>query len=308
MNAPNASARCWRIGFLCLAVTALGWGLNWPIIKLLLREWPPLFARGCAGIAAALGLALLAIARGETLAVPRGARVPLVLAAAINVFAWMGLGTVALVWLSVAEGTLLIYTMPIWAMLLAWPVLGERPAGRSIAALALGCAGVSVLLWGSGLQFGPGKLPGIGLALAAAILFAYGTLRGRSPLPLPPLALTAWQVGLGCAPMVVLGALFENPDLEALSAVGWASLIYMAVVPMGVCYLGWFEAARRLPGPVASTGMLMVPVIGVLSAAPIIGERLGLREVAALSLTLAGVGLALWRPADTQGPEREDGA
>ena len=49
-----------QVGLLCLVATAVGWGLNWPVMKLLLREWPPLFARGTAGLIAALGLALLA--------------------------------------------------------------------------------------------------------------------------------------------------------------------------------------------------------------------------------------------------------
>ena len=40
------------IGFLCLLVTAFGWALNWPLMKLLLQQWPPLFARGLAGTCA----------------------------------------------------------------------------------------------------------------------------------------------------------------------------------------------------------------------------------------------------------------
>lgn len=295
MAAADAVLRSRRFGLLCLAVTALGWGLNWPIIKLLLREWPPLFARGCAGIAAALGLALLALVRGESLRVPRHAMGALAIAAAINVFVWMGFGTLAILWLSVAEGALLVYTMPIWAMLLAWPLRGERPGTRSLLALALGCAGLGLLLAPAGVDLAAGKLPGIVLALSAAILFAYGTLRARAPLPLSPLALTAWQVGLGCAPMVLLGVLFEQPDPTALSALGWASLAYMAAGPMAICYLGWFAAVRRLPASMAATGTLLVPVVGVLSAAPILGEPLGLREIAAVALTLAGVGLALRR-------------
>ncbi len=62
----------------------------------------------------------------------------------------------------------------------------------------------------------------------------------------------------------------------------------------GTCsYLTWFETLRRLPPTSASTGMLLVPVIGVVSAAFILGEPLGLREVAAMVLTLGGVTLAL---------------
>jgi drug/metabolite transporter (DMT)-like permease len=277
-------------------VTALGWGLNWPIIKLILREWPPLFARGTAGLVAALGLAVMARMRGERLAVPLSAVGRLSAAAALNVFAWMGFSTMAMVWLSVAEGTLLVYTMPIWATLLAWPLRGARPTFRDLAALALGLTGIGVLLAGFDFALGAGKLPGILLALGAAVLFAFGTVVGVSAILLPPIALTAWQVGLGCLPMVVVGLLFEEPRFAALSPAGWASMAYMTAIPMGVCYLSWFVASRRLPPATASMGMLLVPLVGVISAAPIVGEPIGTREMLALMLTLGGVCLAVRKP------------
>ena len=67
----------------------------------------------------------------------------------------------------------------------------------------------------------------------------------------------------------------------------------MTLVPMGLCCLTWFETLRRLPPSSASTGMLLVPLIGVISAALILGEPLSLREVVAMVLTLGGVTLAL---------------
>ncbi len=294
-SAPALRAR--RTGLLCLAVTALGWGLNWPVMKALLREWPPLSARGWAGLAAALGLAVLAALRGERLAVPRRAIGPLLLAAGSNVLAWMGLSTLALLWLGVAEGALLVYSMPIWAALLAWPVLGERPTARGVVALALGVAGIAVLLGaqgGGGPALGPEKLPGVALALGAAILFALGAVASRrSPLALPPLASVAWQVGLGCLPMAVAGLLFERPDARALSPDGWVAMAYMAAVPMGLCYLTWFAALRRVPPATASVATLLTPIIGVVAAALALGEPLGAREALALALTLGGVALAL---------------
>ena len=186
--------------------------------------------------------------------------------------------------------------MPIWATLLAWPLRGARPSLRDLAALALGLTGVGVLPAGSGFALEAGKLPGVLLALGAAILFAFGTAVGVSAIPLTPIALTAWQVGLGCAPMVVAGLLFEKPRFDALGPAGWASMAYMTAVPMGVCYLSWFAASRRLPPATASTGMLLVPLVGVLSAAPIVGEPIGMREIMALMLTLGGVFLAVRKP------------
>jgi drug/metabolite transporter (DMT)-like permease len=283
------------IGSLCLVVTATGWAMNWPFMKLLLREWPPLFARGLAGTLAAVILAALALGRGQSLAVPREAIPRLIFASFTNVFAWMGLGTMAMNYVSVGEGALLAYTMPIWAMLFAWPILHVRPTVRDVTGLVLGIVGVAVLLGANGYFFTADKLTGIALALACAILFALGNTLNRKPLPMPPLVVVAWQVGLGCLVMLLLGVAFEQPNYAAISLTGMACFIYMTLVPMGLCYLTWFETLRRLPPASASTGMLLVPVIGVVSAAFILGEPLGLREIAAMALTLGGVTLALQR-------------
>ncbi len=281
------------IGFLCLGITALGWGLNWPGVKILLREWPPLFSRGLAGVAAALILAAVAAGRGEQLKVPREAIPRLLFAAFTNVFAWMGFTNMAMKWISVSEGALLVYTMPIWATLFAWPLLGTRPTLRDVAALVLGVTGLAILFGGQGLSLGHDKLLGVLLALSSAILFALGNILNRKPIPVPPIALVAWQVGLGCLAMVVLGVAFEKPDYGALSGIGWAVMAYMTIIPMGICYMTWFETLRRLPPATASIGMLIVPPIGVVSAALILGEPLGLREVLAMAITLGGVMLAL---------------
>ncbi|MBR0718729.1 DMT family transporter [Bradyrhizobium liaoningense] len=289
----DASGRDRSIGFICLGVTAFGWALNWPLMKLLLQQWPPLFARGLAGVCAALILAALARTRGESLAVPREAVPRLLFATFTNVFAWMGFGTMAMKFVTVGEGALIAYTMPIWAMLFAWPVLHARPTVRDIVALVLGVAGVALLLSGNGFAFGAGKLFGIALALSCAILFALGNVLNRKQLPMPPLAVVAWQVGLGCLAMLILGVLFEQPNYAAITPLGIGCFVYMTLIPMGVCYVTWFETLRRLPPTSASTGMLLVPVIGVVSAAIILGEPLGVREIAAMVLTLGGVTLAL---------------
>lgn len=284
------------MGFFFLAITSLGWALNWAAIKILLREWPPLFARGIAGVAAALLLAGIAAACGERLRIPRRTLRPLLFAAFTNVFAWMGFSTIAMKTLAVSEAALLVYTMPIWATLFAWPILGNRPTLYDVAGLLLGLSGLAVLLGTGNITLGPDKLIGIALALASAILFALGGVMTTSPLPMPPTALVAWQVGLGCFPMIVLGLVFEHPDIAALTAPGWIALVYMTLGPMAVCYLTWFAALRRLPTATAAIGTLTVPVMGVIAAAIMLGEPLGMREIVAMTLTLAGVALALRRP------------
>jgi drug/metabolite transporter (DMT)-like permease len=289
---PPSKSNAWT-GYACLLATIIGWGLNWPALKVLLREWPPLFSRGVAGVAAALLLAAIAARRGDRLRVPRPAIPRLLAASFTNVFAWMGFTTIAMTSLSVAEGALLVYTMPIWTTLLAWPLLGTRPSLRGTVALALGIAGVVLLLGAHGVALDAHKVLGIALALSSAVLFALGTLLNRVALPLSPVVSVMWQVGLGCAPMIALGLAFEHPVLGALSAPGWLTLAYMTVVPMGVCYLAWFAALRLLPPATASSFMLLVPLVGVVSASLMLGEPLGWREVVSLVLILGGAVLTM---------------
>lgn len=263
-------------------------------MKLLLTQVPPFSMRAFCGAIGVVLMVAIARWRGEALGVPAGLRLRLLLASLLNVTAWMGLATLSLLWLAAGEATIVCYTVPVWASLLAWPVLGERLTPRRVAALAVGLTGLAVLVLGRGVAVGVEKLPGVALALAGAVLFSLGTvITKRWPLPLPPVAATAWQLGLGCLPLLVMAVLLESPDPSALTPLGWGLLIYGGVGPLGLCYLAWFAALHRLPASAAATGTLLTPVVGVLGAAVFLGEPLGMREIAALCLTATGVALAV---------------
>jgi drug/metabolite transporter (DMT)-like permease len=282
------------IGFVCVAVTALGWGLNWPATKFLLTECPPLSARGICGLVAGLALFGVARFRGETLVVPRHLWGRLAVAALLNVSAWMGLTTVSMLWLPAGQAVTLAYTMPVWAALLAWPMLGDRPGSRQIAAIALGICGVVTLVEGAGLSLDAARRPGIALALSAAGLFAFGTvLAKRRPILLPRVTLVAWQVGIGCIPLLLGGLLFEKTHLDALPFIGWIALTYTALVSMGLCYVLWFAAVRRLKPSSAAVGTLLTPLIGVVASSVALGDPLTIRQIVSLALVVAGIGFAI---------------
>jgi drug/metabolite transporter (DMT)-like permease len=281
------------LGLLFLALTSVGWGLNWPVMKMLLSEWPPLTARGATGLVGAALLAGLALLRGESLAVPRAQWGRLVLLAALNVFGWMALMGLALLWLPAGEAAVIAYTMPIWAAGLAWGILGERMSLQRIAAMLMAFAGIALLMAGNGAQASTDKLPGLLLALVGAFGFALGTVLAKKlPLSLPLLTTSAWQIAIGCAPVLLLGLAFETPRLAALTPLGWGLMAYVALVAFCIAYVCWFAALKLLPASVAAIGTMAVPVIGVVGAALMLREPLGLVQIAALLLTLAGVALA----------------
>jgi drug/metabolite transporter (DMT)-like permease len=282
------------LGFVLLVIASLGWGLNFPIMKHLLTEWPPLSSRGLCGIVGAVALALIAVLRQQSLRVPDKMRLHLALVSTLTIGGWVAFMGIALLWLNASEAAVLGISIPVWVALLARPILGERLSLLRAVALAAALAGITVLIGGNGIGASVEKLPGIACALAGAVCVALGTvLTKHFPLAMPPLSLAAWQIGIGCAPIAIVGLALERPQLAALSPVGWASMVYMTLIQFCLCYVCWFAALERLPAATASIGTLLVPVVGVLGASAMLNEPLGLREIAALAFTLGGVAVAL---------------
>lgn len=291
---PAGRARISPLGLVFLIVASVGWGLNFPIMKHLLTEWPPLSSRGLCGIVGAVALALIALARRQPLRVPPRMWLRLTLVSWLSIGGWAAFMGLALLWLRASEAAVLGISIPVWVAFLAWPILGERLSPLRAIALLTALAGITVLIGGNGIDASLDKLPGILCALAGAVCVGLGTvLTKHFPLAMPPLPLAAWQIGLGCLPIAIVGLLVEHPQLAALSSVGWASMIYMTLIQFCLCYVCWFAALERLPAATASIGTLLVPVVGVLAAAAMLHEPLGLREIAALLFTLGGVAVAL---------------
>jgi probable blue pigment (indigoidine) exporter len=291
---PAGRARISPLGLIFLGVASVGWGLNFPIMKHLLTEWPPLSSRGLCGIVGAVALAVIALARQQPLRVPPRMWLRLTLVSLLSIGGWTAFMGLALLWLKASEAAVLGISIPVWVAFLAWPILGERLSPVRAVALLTALAGIAVLIGGNGIDASLDKLPGIVCALAGAVCVGLGTvLTKHFPLAMPPLPLAAWQIGLGCLPIAIIGVAVEHPQLAALSTVGWASMIYMTLIQFCLCYVCWFAALERLPAATASIGTLLVPVVGVLAAAAMLREPLGLREVAALVFTLGGVAVAL---------------
>ncbi len=216
---PAARARIAPAGLMFLAITSVGWGFNWPVTKYLIGEIPPLTLRGVTGVVGALLLAAFAILRGQSLKVAEGQWPRLIMAAILNVTGWMVLMGLALLWLPASEAALIAYTMPVWAALLAWPVLGEQPTVLRTISLVMAFAGLAAIVGGNGFDASAAKMPGILMALGGAIGFALGTvLAKRLPIRLPPITAAAWQIGIGCFPVMLAGLALETTDLEQAHA------------------------------------------------------------------------------------------
>jgi drug/metabolite transporter (DMT)-like permease len=295
--APTAGLSPRAVGFLLLLVTATAWGSTWPVLKLIFAEMPPFTARALTAYLAVLLLFGVAALRGEALRPSRAAWAMLPQAAFLNITAWMGFTTLALLFLTAAETAIIGATMPFWATLLGAWLLKEHLGAQRLLAVALGFGGVLVLFAGEAGAFHSGQVPGALLMSAAAVLFALGAVQAkRRPLPLPPVAAIAWQMVIGCVPLLLLALLLEAPRLGEASRTAWLGVAWMVCFPIGTAYLAWFAALRRLPAGAAALGTLLSPVVGVALSAWLLGEPVGWREGVALLLIGAGILLSVNAP------------
>jgi len=275
-----------------IAVLGLVWGCNWPILKIGVAEIPPLTFRALTLPFAGLGLLLVARLGGHAVRVPRALWGTVALLALLNITGWNGLVLFGVRELPAGRSSILAYTMPVWATIVAWFVLDEPLSRRKIVGLVLGFAGMVVLL-GDDLRAFERRPFGALMILGAAIAWACGTvlLRKRKP-PVPQTTLTGWMMIVGWLP-IALAAPALDPGwthaLSGLSARAWFAIAYNIALAGTVAHWAWFTLARTLPVAVSSLSSLPVPVVGVFAGMLVLGERPGAAEWIALALVVAAL-------------------
>jgi drug/metabolite transporter (DMT)-like permease len=255
-----------------LALVTLIWGLNWPSAKFGLQDFSPwTFRTICFGVGTAI---LMAVARhrGISLRIGSGAdRWHLAIAGLLSIGGFGVLAAFAQLATTTSRTAICAYTMPIWASVLATLVLGERLDRRRGAALVLGIVGLIILFWP---LLEDGVPVGAVYALGSAVSWAAGTVYLKwARIDAHPLAITAWQLVVGTIAVAAGFCLtgFEIGDIRHWSSL--AGLCYSTFVGTALAYLLWFQSVARLPASVAGLGTLLVPVIGVIAAVILLGDR-----------------------------------
>ena len=275
------------------------WGLNWPVMKLGVTDYPPLAFR-----ALSIWLGVPVLAAGllwlrVPFAVPRAHWPELLRLSVANMFVWHACIILAVRELSSGRAAILGYTMPIISALLGALVFATPLARRGWLGVGAAALGVTLLLWHEFTALA-GRPAGVVLALVAAASWALGTqLLRRTTIPAATLTLTFWMTVLTAVVMSALSALLERVDWRPPGSAAWGAIAYNAVLIFGFAHAAWFFLARSLP-PVASTlSVMLIPVIGVFSGAVWLNETLHWQDWAAVLLMVVAIASVLWpaRPA-----------
>ena len=289
-----------------LALMTLIWGVNWPILKIVMTEMSPLRFRSWCMAIGACALFLLTWYGGGRIAVPRALWGRLVLIALANSAGWNILAVYGIPMMDSGRAAIIAYTFPIWATLFS-VFLGEALTRRKLTGLVLGFAAI-VLLLGAEIQ-AIGRAPlGALLLLASAFTWATGTiLTKRWPLPIASSASAAWQHSIALVPVFTGAVLFESGPWAfwTLSPGPMWGLLFNAFVVFVFCLWTWLRIVAAVPPSVASLSTLAIPIVGVASGMLVLGEKPAWTDYAALLLVVGAIATVL---VPARGDARDGGA
>jgi len=287
---PSSHDRLPRQGLLLLAAISLFWGSNWPIMKVVLSEVPPLYFRSVCLMLGGVGMLALSRVCGIPLKVPAGQWGRVWWLSMFNVAGWNAAIVLGVSLLPSGRAALLGYTMPLWSVILSVCFLGERLTFRAVLGVLLGLAGIVVLLGGSveGMMQAP---LGVACMIVGAWSWAIGVvLFKRLPVTMPTSSLTGWTMLIGGIPMLFFAIPLETSRLIMPSFWPMFGMAYNIFVAFMFCYWAWNRIVLMVPVSVSSLSSLATPLIGVLGGVVFLGEPLGWREITASLLILAAVG------------------
>ena len=272
----------------------LMWGINWPMMKIALREVSPMYFRGVTMGLGALWLLFYFRFQGLRLW-PANRREwrDIVLLGIPNMFLWHALSILGVMSLPSGRASILGFPMPVWTVVIGVMFMGAQFTPRIVAAVIATLAAIGLLISHefTALQ---GRPMGILWMELGALSWAIGTLwMRRISFTMPVQSLTVWMM-LISSPLILWVAAGTEPwPTWELSPLAWGSLVYAVLINYGFAQIIWFGMARDLPPATSAMSIMAVPVVGTLSASLLIGELPHWQDYAAMVCVVLAIAAVL---------------
>lgn len=199
---------------------------------------------------------------------------------------YLGLFFVAMQTIEASLAAILAATMPLIVALFGW-VLGDRPRPLGVLGLLLGFGGVAIIM--GGRIGGEVDVNGLILCAIGVTALAIATLSVRNASSGGNvLMIVGLQMLVGAAVLSVPAALLETGPI----ILSWQLIVaffYTTLVPGLLATLVWFLLVQRVGAVKAATFHFLNPFFGVVIAAVLLGEALGIADVIGVAIIAAGI-------------------
>jgi drug/metabolite transporter (DMT)-like permease len=292
------------------AVVVFAWGMNWPVTKSLVQELPVLWAAAIRSWVAVAALVVLLRATGN-LIVPEAGDIPVILSVGILHMTFFAVLIAAgLRYVPAGKGIVLGYTTPLWVALAAIAMRSERFGMLKFVGLVAGLAGLCAIFNPASLDWSDTRLiAGAGMIVAGAICWAANIIYIRAHRWIgTPLQLLLWQVLLASVLLTIMAAVTDGLPVVTWSMHLGLLFLYSGCIGTALAYWAMSVVNKNLPALTTVLGTTATPIVGIASAALLLGEPVDLSLAIAAVLIVGGIILssladASGRPALVAGPD-----
>ena len=280
-----------------LAGLVVVWGCHWTVAKIGLQTLPPFTYAMLRLLVAVAVLAVLMRGAGR-LRLPARADAPIIVSYGLLAIAvGIAIMNIALPFVEAGRASILAYTLPLWVVPIVALTARLLPTRAEFAGLALGVAGLVLLLnplaidWSSAQTLLGCALLLLGAAAGAAALVHVRAHRWQGT----PFDVQLWQLLVALLPMVVLAVLLEGDEW---STVDWdpgtlAVILYSGALATAFAYWASQSIVRIIGPTTTSIGFLAVPVAGIVTGVIVLGETVSVLDVLGLVVTIAAIVVVL---------------
>ncbi len=269
-----------------IALLCLIWGLNWVVMKQANEFFPPVLFTTYRFILGAV--ILLGITYFTKIPMPRREDWKWVILGGILQTVFFNTAVqIGMQFLSAGFSSVLSYSMPLWVVIMAHFLLGEKLTKRKTVGVIMGMIGLVALFNVSG----GGAWWAIILTLFGAIAWAFASVLVKLKLQhCNILQYTTWQMVVGAILLSIYSALFGQGTVQwNWLAVG--CLMYNGVLASALAYFLWTYILSNAEAGKASISVLGIPIIGVLAGVILLKESLYWNTVVGMALILGGIWL-----------------
>jgi drug/metabolite transporter (DMT)-like permease len=263
------------------------WSSAFSSARIIVADAPPLASLAMRFVLSGIIGVIIARALGQTWALTRAQwRATLIFGLCQNAI-YLGLNFVAMQTIQASLASIIASTMPLMVALASWVIFRDKLPKLGILGLALGIAGV-VIIMSARIEAGV-DLRGVALCLmgAAALTVATLSMRGASSGG-NLMMVVGLQMLVGAAILAVASAVTETLVVNITPELTIA-FIYTTLAPGLFATWIWFKLVERIGAVRAATFHFLNPFFGVAIAALLLGERLGVRDVIGVLIITVGI-------------------
>ncbi|MFI5244670.1 MAG: DMT family transporter [Gemmatimonadales bacterium] len=288
---PPATTKQVFVTEILLLVMALVWGLNFAVLKYGTEVLDPLAYNG-------VRLAVGSVAMFTIMSVRRAPKLAARDIRALLALGLLGTGAYQMFFINglartrAGTASLVVASSPAVIAIVGRMLGVERVNRRQVVGIALSISGIAFVIFSSAAAHeGSASVVGDLLILTSVVCWSFYTHLVR-PFThrLDGMQIATWTLLGGTIPVLLLGApAIAHADWNGVTALTWAAVLYSGVGSMGIAYLFWYRGVRVIGSTRTAMFSNLQPIIAVLAAWPLLGERPTLWQGVGAAAVLGGL-------------------